>query len=122
MYYYGNNVIIPSFVQRRSLHLSKRRSFGPGSLTRILVLRRECLPQNINPISPTPKFILGITQIITKAYQFTKCNQNRLICTIQCLTFLPNLKGQGLPQSQTFYLNNVLHVLSFNLICTMTAF
>ena len=36
---------------------------------------RGCLRQNINPISPTPKSILGITRIITKAYQATKFNQ-----------------------------------------------
>ena len=38
-----------------------RRPIGPGSLTRVLVTRRGCLPQNINSISPTPKSILGIT-------------------------------------------------------------
>ena len=38
--------------------------------------------EDINPISPTPKSILGITQIITKSYQVTKFNQNILICTI----------------------------------------
>ena len=30
---------------------------------------KGCLPQNINYISPTPKPLFGITQIITYAYQ-----------------------------------------------------
>ena len=31
--------------------------------------RETCKSQNINPISPTLKFILGISQIITKPFQ-----------------------------------------------------
>ena len=31
--------------------------------------RETCKSQNRNPISPTPKFTLGIVQIITKASQ-----------------------------------------------------
>ena len=66
-----------------------RGPMGPGLLTvtSAFVTRRGCLPQNINPISPTIKSILGITQIITKAYQN--------IAQFQCLTFKPNPKGQG---------------------------
>ena len=33
----------------------------------------DSLPgEDANHISPTPKFILGISQIITKAYRFTE--------------------------------------------------
>ena len=32
-----------------------------------------CKSQNINPIAPTPKFTLGIIQIITKACQLSAC-------------------------------------------------
>ena len=72
-----------------------KQNKGPGSLTRIFVTRRGCLAQNINPVSPTPKSILGITQIITKAYQVTKFNQNILIYTISIseLFTLPKRSG-----------------------------
>ena len=71
--------------------------------------------------SPKPQSILGITQIKTKAYQGTKFNQNiNLSAQFQCLTFLPNPKGQGCALGQTFYLHTVLHLFSFNWICNMT--
>ena len=44
--------------------------------------------------SPTLKFILGITQVITKAYQVTKFNKIKHICTVSSLTFITNAKGQ----------------------------
>ena len=68
---------------------------GPLALDRppeSLSWGEDVLPQNINPISQTPKSILGIKQTITKAYQVCstanvevsnrKFNQNILICTI----------------------------------------
>ena len=60
------------------------------------------LSQNLNPIIPTPKSILGITQIITKAYPVTRFNQNILICTI------------FFAYGQTFYLHKVQHFFPFN--------
>ena len=84
-------------------------------------MRRECLPQNIDPISPTPKSILGITWVTTKVYQVTKLNPKILLCT-SCLTFLPNSNGQACAYRQIFYLHNVLHTFPRNLICNMTFF
>ena len=61
-----------------------------------------------NSHSPTLKSILGITQIITKAYQVTKFNQIILICSIQCLTFLPHPKARGVHK-----LHNVMRTMTF---------
>ena len=74
------------------------------------------LTTKANPLSSTPKSILGITQIITKAYQVTKFNLNILICTISMADILPNPKGQ------TFYLNIVLRFFLNNLIRDLTSF
>ena len=59
-----------------------RGPMGPGSLTSVLVMRRGCLPQNINPISATLKSILVITRIRNISYKVIEFNQNILICTI----------------------------------------
>ena len=59
---------------------------GPGSLTLVLVTRRGCSPQTINPISPTPKSILGITQIITKPIKSLCSIKIYLSAQFQCLT------------------------------------
>ena len=45
--------------------------------------------------SPTLKSILGITQIITKAYQVTKFNQIILICTISMSDLFTQPKRPG---------------------------
>ena len=57
-------------------------------------MRRGCLPQNTNPISPTHKSTLGIIQIKTKANQVTVINQNILICTVSMSDFLRRPKGR----------------------------
>ena len=49
--------------------------------------------------SPTPKSILGITQTIIKDYQFTKFNQNILICTLS----MADLSGVCIRSSKMFY-------------------
>ena len=45
--------------------------------------------------SPTLKSILGITQIIAKAYQVTKFNQIIIICTISMSDFFTQPKKSG---------------------------
>ena len=53
--------------------------------------------------SPTPKSILGITKIITKAYQVTKFNQIILICTISMsAAFYPTQKIRGVHNVKHF--------------------
>ena len=80
-----------------------RGPMGPGSLNPVLVMRRGCLPQNINPISATPKSILVITRIITISYQVNEFNQNILICTIVMsglFALYPNQKAMVVHQSK----------------------
>ena len=74
-------------------NIKTRGPMDSRSLTWVLVTRRGRLPQNLNPISPTPKSILGITKIITKTYQVTMFNQNILICTIS----MSNLFTEPMP-------------------------
>ena len=50
---------------------------------------------------PALKSILGITQIITKAYQVTKFKLY-LSAQFHFLTFLPNQQDQGCAYGQTF--------------------
>ena len=52
--------------------------------------------------SPTLRSILGITQIITKAYQVTNFNQIILIRTISMSYFFTQPKGSGCVYGQTF--------------------
>ena len=60
--------------------------------------------------SPTLKSILGITQIITKAYQVTKFKQIILICTMSMSElFYPTQKIRA----QTFELYNVICNINF---------
>ena len=70
-----------------------RGPMGPGVAHLNHCKEERMFTTNYNFHSPTLKSIFGITQTITKAYQVTKFNQ--IILTIQCLTFLPNPKGQG---------------------------
>ena len=69
--------------------------------------------------SPTLKSILGITQIITKAYQVNKFNQITFIWSaqFQCLTFLPDPIGQGCASCQTFCLHNVMCTINVLRFC-----
>ena len=66
--------------------------------------------------SQTLKSILGITQIINKAYQVNKFNQNRLICTISLSDLFTKPKGAGVCIRSHNLLCNVLHFFPFNLI------
>ena len=110
-----------------------RGPMGPGSLNPVLVMRRGCLPQNINPISATPKSVLVITRIITISYQVNEFNQNILICTIvmsglyalyptqrpwSCIRVS---KGAKICRSN-FRLHNDLNFFPCILICNMTLF
>ena len=54
------------------------------------------LTKIINPISPTPKSILGNTQIITKAYGFAKFNHNILSCTLSVSDLFTQTKRPGM--------------------------
>ena len=58
--------------------------------------------------SLTPKSILCITQIITKAFKSLSSIKLYLSAQFQCLTFLPNQKGQGCAYCQTFELHNAM--------------
>ena len=95
---------------------------GPGSLTAVLITKRGCLPQNMNPISQTPKSILGITQTITKTYLVTMFNQNIFICTMSMsdLFNLPKPSGVSIRSSILLNLHNVLNVFPCILISNMT--
>ena len=106
---------------------------GPGSLNPVLVMRGGCLPQNINPISATPKSNLVITRIITISYQVNEFNQNILICTI-VMSGLYALYPTKRPWScirvskvakifrSNFCLHNDLNFFPCILICNMTLF
>ena len=73
-----------------------------------------------HPVSLTPKSILGTTQTIIKDYQFTKFNQNMLICTITISDLFIKTKWSWVCLRSN--LHNVLHIFPFNLICFMTYF
>ena len=69
-----------------------RRPMGPGYGSPESLLGGEDVNHK-NSHSPTLKSILGITQIINKAYQVTKFNQIILICTMSDLFTQPKRPG-----------------------------
>ena len=81
-----------SSSDRHICYLQNKRAHGPWNAHLIPCQEERMFTTKYKSHSPTLKSILGITQIITKAYQVTKFKQIILICTIQCLTFLPNPK------------------------------
>ena len=81
--------------------------------------------QNINPFSPTPKFNMGIIQIIIKSPStiFSALfNKNILICTISISDPSIPPRGQGCVYFQSFCFYVGLCFFPFNLKCKMTMF
>ena len=79
---------------------------------------KERMYININHFFLTPKSTS--TLIITKDYQFTKFNQNILICTISVSDLFTQPKGSGVFTRSN--LHNFIHFFPFNLICNTTLF
>ena len=76
--------------------------------------------QNINPFSPTPKFNMGIIQIIIKSLStiFSALfNKNILICTISISDPSIRPRGQGCVYFQSFCFYVGLCFFPFNLKC-----
>ena len=86
--------------------LSKPKSNKANSLNLYLrVIYIKCKSQNINPISPTRKFTLGIIEIIIKSLStiFSAWfNKIYLSVQFQYLTFQPNPKVRGVCKVKVF--------------------